>query len=138
MCRVHLPLDPLLCVYTSSAEESSAGASTIPLQTPKSKSQWFVGRFAVNVHIMGVLGCLIWRTTGSLKDLLTHADPYRRTRCGGETRVILFLSLIQTPKLKADVRRGAKCCLSANTMGPFATFIVPVTPLCLERDYFRN
>ena len=49
---------------------------------------------------MKVWVCLIWRTTGSLKDCVTRFRDERWT--------IPFLALSQTPRLKVDVSWGTK------------------------------
>ena len=100
----------------------------------RGQGRWSVDRSVVNVRVMRIEVCLIWRTTGSLKDWLTWADPCRRTQYGGERRARLFLAFSRTPRLKVDVSRRAKHRLSSNTVRLFATSQGPVTFLGLERN----
>ena len=97
--------------------------------------RWSVDRSFVNVRLTV---CLIWRTTGLLKDWLTWVDPCRRPQCVGETQAIPFPPLSQTPRLNVDVSWGAKHCFSENVVRPFATFLDPVTFLGLERSCIGN
>ena len=98
------------------------------------EGRWSVDRSVVNVCIMGVWVCLIWRTTGSLKDWLTWANPYRRTWYRGERWAIHFFASSQTPRLKVNVGWKAKHRLFANAVRLSATFLGPVTFLGFERN----
>ena len=102
------------------------------------QGRWSVGRSVSNVHTTGVWVCLIWRATGSLKDLHTSAGPWQETRCGDERRVGLFLASSQTQRLKVDVSLWAKHYLSASAERPFVTFLGPVTFHGLGKSYIGS
>ena len=81
-----------------------------PEQSGEVESRWSVAMSASNVGTTGVWVCLIWRTTGLLKDLHTWADLWRGTQCGDERGVGLFLAY----RLRVDVSRWAKHCLPSD------------------------
>ena len=86
----------------------------------------------------GVCVCLIWKATGSLKDLHTWADPCREMRYGEERRVGLFLASSQIQRLKFDVGQWAKHRLSVNAGRPFVNFLGPVTFHGLRKNYIGS
>ena len=105
------------------------------LSLPKARRRCSVDRSVSNVHATGVWICLIWRPTGSLKNLHTWDDPCRGTQCGDKRRVGLFLASSQTQRLKVDVSLWTKHCLSASSEPPFVTFLGSMTFHGLEKNY---
>ena len=87
VCRVHLPLDPLLIVCTLLPNYSS------PNYRGEAEGRWSVNRSVVIVRGMVVKVCLIWRITGSRKNWLTLVKPCQWMWRGGERREIPFLDL---------------------------------------------
>ena len=77
---------------------------------------------------MGIWICPIWRATGSLNGLHNWADTCRRTWCGDERQVGLFLASSQIQWLKVDVSQKTKHHLSTNVIQPFVTFCERVCP----------
>ena len=85
-------------VCISSAKESSAGATTIPLQITLRRPMVRRQVFWQRSRYKG-LGMPDLEKTGFLKNWLTLADPFQRTQCRSERWVRCFLALNQIPKL---------------------------------------
>ena len=102
------------------------------------EGRWSVDKSAFNVRAIGVWVCLIWRATGSLKDLHTWPDPWRGTQCGGQRRVGLFLASNQIQRSKVDVGRWVKHRLSVNAVRPFVNLLGLLTFHGIGSDYVGN